>query len=1740
MIRNLQSYKAILFGLLLFFTQHGLSQEWTWINGSSVINTYGNYGSQGVAASSNVPGARHGGMTWTDASGNLWLFGGEGFSSSAYGFLNDMWKWNPSTSQWVWMSGLNAVNQWGNYGTMGTAGSSNLPGSRGYAVTWTDNSGYLWMFGGYGYDASGNIQDINDLWKYNTSTNQWTWVNGSNSIYQNGIYGTQGVGSSTNTPGARRNVLSWKDNSGYLWLYGGYGLPASGGAEGYLNDAWKYDVLLNTWTWFNGTNLADQAPSYGTQGTASATNNPGGRNASAAWKDNSGNLWLFGGYGYASNGAGYLNDVWKLNTSTSQWTWMKGSNSVNQSSVFGTQTVFSSSNTPGARNTVNAWSDASGNLYIFGGYGVSTNTTSAWNLNDMWKYDVSTNNWAWIRGVSYEVVGNYGTIGVLATSNDPGSRYIAMNWKDNSGNIWLFGGQGYDMYGNYSILNDIWKMNPCPAPAPVYVGTWGSQNICTGSAATLTAVSNSNTVTWYSSPSSTTALGTGSTYITPSLSSGTITTGSFTYYAAASNTCGTSLVRTPVVVTSNSIYPVVTTGPVQFTASHYIGNGATNVSDWSPWNYYFTDPVPTGGIITGVDLTCDGVDQGWGGSGFPADMRLNGTRVGLTVFLHYWQNFNVGNTDPFSGYVYGGTNLFQMYFAGWGGWQGFINNASLTFRYQNKTPAAITACQNSTLNLVAYGATTYTWSGGITNNVPFTVSSTQIYTVTGANVYGCTNTATQQVNAVTAPTVAVSGNTAVCLGNSVVYTASGANTYSWSSGSATNTETLTPAGTSTFGVIGTSTASGCTSSQVTRTIVVNTPPVISVNSGSICSGQPFTLVASGASTYTYSGGSNVVSPLTSTNYFVTGTSSFGCVSASSATANITVSPTPTVTVNSGVLCAGTPFTLTPSGALGYTITGGSSVIAPTVSTNYSVTGISSAGCIGNTAVSTMTVNPLPLLSITGPTAVCNGSSITQSVTGANTYSWSTGSTATNIIISPTVSGTYLVSGTISATGCSNSASRLITVGYVPVITVNSGAICAGKVFTMVPSGASTYTFSNGSNTVAPTVNTTYFVSGTSSLGCVSTSSAVSNVIVNASPVINVNSGTICAGNIFTMVPSGANTYTFSSVTATVAPSSNNSYSVTGTNILGCVSASPAVANVTVNPLPIVTVTNGSVCAGSVFTIIPGGVSTFSVSTSSGTVTSMVSPTANTTYSVIGTSSAGCPSSNTGVLTVSAISLPTISVNSGTVCDGKTFTMVPSGASTYTFSNGSSTVIPFVNSTYSVTGTSSAGCVSANAAIANVTIISNPVVSVNSGAICAGKVFTIVPSGASSYTVSGLSYTVSPLVTTSYSLAGTNSLGCVSSNTAFANVIVNQLPSIAIIGNSVVCSGQSSNLTAVGANTFTWSNNLTGQTIGVTPVVNTIYTVTGTDGNNCINTGTLQMLVNPQPTVSLNSGTVCPLSNFTLIPTGALTYTYSSGSNVVSPSVTTSYSVTGIDINGCISAMPAVTTVTVVNNISISVSGNTMICIGGAATLSAVGANDYEWSTNENTSSVITAPTINTTYSVIGASGTCKDTVYVTVSVNALPSLSVTSSSSLICSGESVTITADGANSFSWNIGDTTSIIVVNLLSTTAYTVAGTDGNGCTAKTVITQNVDECLGIKSNKTGSDLHINVYPNPSNGNFIIETPAKINVRITNSIGQVIVEEELFEGRNKIDLNKQAMGIYFLELKQGKQTKTIKLIKD
>ena len=212
--------------------------EWTWMSGNYTRNLNGVYGTQGVAAAGNVPGARYAPASWMDSGGNLWLFGGYGYDSTGVtgqNQLNDLWEFSPATKEWTWVSGSNIWGAIGDYKALQT----NFPGARDSSISWIDGGGNLWLFGGFGYDSYGASGDLNDLWVFNPTTKEWTWISGSNAGDDIGFYGTQGAAAATSFPGARNGSVSWIDKSGNLWLFGGIGYDSTG-AAGDLNDLWLY------------------------------------------------------------------------------------------------------------------------------------------------------------------------------------------------------------------------------------------------------------------------------------------------------------------------------------------------------------------------------------------------------------------------------------------------------------------------------------------------------------------------------------------------------------------------------------------------------------------------------------------------------------------------------------------------------------------------------------------------------------------------------------------------------------------------------------------------------------------------------------------------------------------------------------------------------------------------------------------------------------------------------------------------------------------------------------------------------------------------------------------------------------------------------------------------------------------------------------------------------------------------------------------------------------------------------------------------------------------------------------------------------------------------------------------------------------------------------------------------------------------------------------------------------------
>jgi PKD repeat protein len=276
--------------------------------------------------------------------------------------------------------------------------------------------------------------------------NEWTWMKGDNIPGQAGNYGTLGVTSPSNKPGARYEACQWTDLQGNFWLYGG-GIVATR-----FSDLWKFEPSSNNWTWMHGSQTVNQPASYGTKGIAGATNSPGGTGFGACtWTDLAGNLWLYGG-DYGSGGS--VNDLWKFDIGSNEWTWMHGDSAISAPPVYGTKGISSPANTPGARcETSCTWTDNSGDLWMFGGTPNGPGTS----FNDLWKYTISSNEWTWMSGDNIpNQPGVYGIRGVADPANIPGGRWCYTSWKDNSGNLWLFGGIEATSIVGMACLNDLW------------------------------------------------------------------------------------------------------------------------------------------------------------------------------------------------------------------------------------------------------------------------------------------------------------------------------------------------------------------------------------------------------------------------------------------------------------------------------------------------------------------------------------------------------------------------------------------------------------------------------------------------------------------------------------------------------------------------------------------------------------------------------------------------------------------------------------------------------------------------------------------------------------------------------------------------------------------------------------------------------------------------------------------------------------------------------------------------------------------------------------------------------------------------------------------------------------------------------------------------------------------------------------------------------------------------------------
>lgn len=659
---------------------------------------------------------------------------------------------------------------------------------------------------------------------------------------------------------------------------------------------------------------------------------------------------------------------------------------------------------------------------------------------------------------------------------------------------------------------------------------------------------------------------------------------------------------------------------------------------------------------------------------------------------------------------------------------------------------------------------------------------------------------------------------------------------------------------------------------------------------------------------------------------------------------------------------------------------------------------------------------------------------------------------------------------------------------IPLTITGASSVCTGQSATLTLSGTagiSTYSWSTGSVNVttvmvSPGTTTTYTVSAnTATAQCVYSTSFAVNVV--GLPSITVNAPTICQGNSTTLIATGAAsgyTWTPGSLTGStvvVTPTATSVYTLTTANSLGCTNSRTTA--VTVNTIPSVTLTTStnSICSGTTVSLTASGATTYSWNTGATTASINVTPNVNTNYTVTG-ANGSC--TNTKTISISVTASPTVNLtaSSMTMCTGSTINLNATGATSYSWNTGATTS-------------------------------------------------TIA---------------VSPSVTTSYSVTGSNGV-CSQTKTI---TITNNTPSVALSASSnTICAGGNSTLTASGANTYTWTpGSLTGSVIVVSPTITTTYFVQGVS-NGCFQVKTTTVVVSSTIAITATpSSTIsCSGAPVTITANGASTYTWNTGSNsntiVVTPSVNTTYTVSG---NSATCFGTKTITIFTGTNPNVNVfTTNSVTCanaIPQTVTLTATGVPSYSWSTGATTPTTAVSPSVTTTYTVVGTNVFgCKNTSQITVTVNPLPILNVSTSNSVLCTGQTATLSTAGALTYTWNTGANTAAIAVSPTTTTNYTVTGSDANGCSNSTTFAQVVSTCTGIEQINNTNESFI-VYPNPSNGSFTIRTSLNGTFELFNQLGQSVLQiEKPFNGEETIAVDGLAEGVYYLYAKTEQAYKKI-----
>ena len=978
-------------------------------------------------------------------------------------------------------------------------------------------------------------------------------------------------------------------------------------------------------------------------------------------------------------------------------------------------------------------------------------------------------------------------------------------------------------------------------------------------------------------------------------------------------------------------------------------------------------------------------------------------------------------------------------------------------------------CQGSTVTLAAEGGSSYQWNTGeTTQSIEVSPDTTTTYLVEVFN-NGCSDTDEVVVFVNDIPTANAGDDVVLNEGESTLLTATGGDSYLWSTGATTSSITVSPDSDTTYTV--TVTLNGCESTDQV-TVFINAS--VNADAGEdviICLGSSTILTATGGSSYQWNTGETTqsieVSPEMTTTYSV---EVFNAAENNSDIDEVEVVVNDIPTANAGddtEICQGSTVTLAAEGGSSYQWNTGETTqsieVSPDTTTTYLVE-VFNNGCSDTDEV-VVFVNDIPTANAGDDVVLNEGESTLLTATGGDSYLWSTGATTSSITVSPDSDTTYTV--TVTLNGCESTDQ--VTVFINASVNADAGEdviICLGSSTILTATGGSSYQWNTGETTqsieVSPEMTTTYSVEVFNAAENNSDMDEV-EVVVNDIPTANAGDDTeICQGSTATLTAEGGSSYQWNTGETTqsieVSPDTTTTYLVEVFNN-GCSDTDEVV--VFVNDIPTANAGDDVVLNEGESTLLTAtGGDSYLWSTGATTSSITVSPDSDTTYTVTVTLN-GCESTDQVTVFINA----SVNADAGEdviICLGSSTILTATGGSSYQWNTGETTqsieVSPEMTTTYSVEVFNAA---ENNSDIDEVEVVVNDIPTANAGddtEICQGSTATLTAEGGSSYQwntgETTQSIEVSPDTTTTYSVEVFNN-GC--SDTDEIEVVVNETPTPNAGSDLTITEGETVVITATGGESYIWNTGETTPSISVSPLTTTEYSVEVII-NNCGATDVVIVFVD-ELSINADAGddvTICQGDTATLSASGGDSYLWSTGETTqtieVSPNQTTAYTV--IAYSGSISNSDEVI-VDVGINPEITLTADSSVLAGNYITLSASGANNYEWSNGATQPNIAVSPNTTTTYVVTGYINNCYDVKDVTVSV--VEQVEVDAGEDLfICQGETITLTANGsgAENYYWNTGETSKSITVSPTENTSYSVVASNSLDSDADDVMV-NVQTC-------------------------------------------------------------------------------------